>query len=375
MSVTNVPEKVRTRLWGKAAGRCQYEGCNKPLWIDGLTKAEFNISYIAHIIADVPGGPRGDAILSEQLRADISNLMLMCDEHHRLIDKTDIAGHPVGRLKAMKESHEKRIELLSSIMNDKRSHVLLYGAKIGEQHAPLSLEKAAVAMVPAFFPADFRPIELSLKNSSFADHEDDYWRIEQTHLIRQFDDLVRARLAMSEIKRFSVFAFAPIPLLVKLGALLSDIPEAEVYQLHREPPDWVWQADFDNEFIRERPAKANGVPALVLSLSATIVDERIFSVLKDEHSIWKLTLTNPGNDFMKSREQLSVFRKVFRELLDEIKALHGQSTCIHIFPAVPVSVAVEIGRVWSPKADVPLVVYDQNRKAGGFTPALTIGEV
>ena len=94
MSVTSVPEKVRTRLWGKAAGRCQYEGCNKPLWIDELTKFEFNQSYVAHIIADKPGGPRGDTELSELLKADISNLMLMCDTHHRLIDKEDIAGHP-----------------------------------------------------------------------------------------------------------------------------------------------------------------------------------------------------------------------------------------------------------------------------------------
>jgi len=60
--------------------------------------------------------------------------------------------------------------------------------------------------------------------------------------------------------------------------------------------------------------------------------------------------------------------------MDNIKALHGQSTTIHIFPAMPAALAVEFGRVRMPKADLPLLIYDENRGAGGFQPALTIGE-
>src|SRR5207249_1098708 len=109
MSISYIPEKVKIRLWGKAAGRCQYEGCNEPLYIDTLTQAEFNLAYIAHIIADSPDGPRGHPVLSEQLKCDLSNLMLLCDPHHRLIDKHDIAGHPVERLREMKALHETRV--------------------------------------------------------------------------------------------------------------------------------------------------------------------------------------------------------------------------------------------------------------------------
>jgi hypothetical protein len=35
-------------------------------------------------------------------------------------------------------------------------------------------------------------------------------------------------------------------------------------------------------------------------------------------------------------------------------------------------VAVEIGRVRMPKADLPLKVYDQNTKNGGFSEALVL---
>lgn len=57
MSVSYIPDNVRFRLWGKAAGRCEYEGCNERMWLDELTQFEFNVAYIAHIIADSPKGP------------------------------------------------------------------------------------------------------------------------------------------------------------------------------------------------------------------------------------------------------------------------------------------------------------------------------
>src|SRR5690348_742444 len=113
MSVTNIPPSVKFRLWGKAAGRCQYEGCPQRLWLDELTQAEFNTAYIAHIIADSPTGPRGHEKWSELLESDISNLMLLCDKHHRLIDIADVAGHSVTRLQTMKRQHEARIELVT----------------------------------------------------------------------------------------------------------------------------------------------------------------------------------------------------------------------------------------------------------------------
>jgi hypothetical protein len=373
MSVSYIPEKVKIRLWGKAAGRCQYDGCNKPLWLDSLTKAEFNTAYIAHIIADKPGGPRGDIDLSEKLKADISNLMLMCDEHHRLIDREDVKGHPVERLREMKYKHENRIELLTSLMENKRSYILLYGANVGRHNAAVSWKKATHAMLPSWYPAEKPAIELSLKNSSFQDHEENYWLIEQENLRRKFNQFVTPILAAGHMEHFSIFALAPQPLLIELGRLLSDIPAAEVYQLHREEPNWIWQKHPEGfGYILHEADTRKKTVALNLSLSATINNSRITSLLGSDVSIWTLTIKKPNNDFLKSREQLILFRQKFRQLLDRIKAIHGQDTVLHLFPAVPVSVAVEIGRVWMPKADLPFRIYDQNRQTGGFSMVFEI---
>ena len=375
MSVSYIPEKIKFRLWGKAAGRCQYSGCNRPLWLDSLTKAEFNTAYIAHIIADKPNGPRGHPELSEQLKADISNLMLMCDEHHRLIDREDIAGHPVERLQAMKAEHESRIELLTSIQEEKQSHVLLYGANIGEHSAPLSWKNAAMAMVPSYYPAESTALELGLKNSSFQDSQDNFWDIERDHLHANFAKIIKSRIANDDIQHLSVFALAPQPLLIELGRLLSDIPDTEIFQLHREPQTWGWQNDGAQiEFVLTQPEGAvqSNIVALKLALSATVTDTRIQDILGSDVPIWSITANNPHNDILRHRDDLGELRALLRQTFDRIKAAHGENAEIHVFPVLPVSAAVEVGRTWMPKADLPMVVYDQNNKKGGFCPALKI---
>ena len=130
MSQTNIPQKVKLKLWLAAGGRCEYRGCNIPLWQDSLDLKDMNKSYLAHIVADTPGGPRGDPIFSPQLAKDVSNIMLLCDEHHRKIDREQVAEHPVVLLQGMKKEHEERIELLTSISPLSKTHVVLYGANI-----------------------------------------------------------------------------------------------------------------------------------------------------------------------------------------------------------------------------------------------------
>lgn len=91
------------------------------------------------MVSDKATGPRGDPVLSEQLKADITNLMLLCDKHHRQVDIADESGHPVDHLRGMKERHESRIELLGSLGPEKQSHVVLFGANIGTHEAALSI--------------------------------------------------------------------------------------------------------------------------------------------------------------------------------------------------------------------------------------------
>ena len=104
-------------------------------------------------------------------------------------------------------------------------------------------------------------------------------------------------MELADIQHLSIFALAPQPLLIELGVLISDICQADVYQLHREPANWKWQDDPDGfDYIVEEPEVIQKV-ALNLSLSAAIDNERIINVLGTDTSIWTVTIPKPDNDF------------------------------------------------------------------------------
>jgi hypothetical protein len=371
----HVDQKTRNLLWAVSAGRCQF--CNKIISRDWLTQKRGNFAEVAHIIGnrlDISG--REKKKLPPEYCNDVQNLMLLCPEHHRLIDYEDPGAYPDSTLRLMKETHEQRMEALTNIDKDRTSAVIKYGANIETHDAVLSTSDAHRAIaVAGWYPARATPILLGILNSTLQDHEAEYWKAQEKELVRRFEREVRPYIGEGARNHFSVFGLAPIPLLVKLGSLLSDLHQVEVYQLHREPQTWEWQpGPVGFEYLIEEPLNTKQLVALNLSLSATITNERITRILGEENvSIWRMTIERPNNDFLKGREQLQQFRIAFRQLLDQIKTKHGEEAVLHIFPAVPVSVAVEMGRVRQPKADLPMLVYDQNRAVGGFIQALRIG--
>ena len=203
-----------------------------------------------------------------------------------------------------------------------------------------------------------------------------FWNLEVNNLCSGFETRIAPRIINKEIKHCSVFALAPIPLLIKLGTLLTDQIEVNVYQKHREPDTWQWIEAEEFEYSVIRPQRECKTVALNLSLSATIPEDDIKHVLGDDVSIWKITIEAPNNDYLKSKKHLKAFRETYRKIMDDIKRTYGNNIKIHLFPAIPNSVAVEIGRVYMPKADLPIVIYDRNQSDQGkiFKKAIEIGD-
>lgn len=372
MSNTKITQKNQNLLWAVSGGRCEYAGCNKVLHTDILTNKKCNSAYIAHVVADEPNGPRGDATRSKLLANDIRNIMLLCDTHHRMVDADEVS-YTESCLLAMKQQHEERIRRIMAIRPNMSSEIILYGANIGINNSPLSYQLASEALLYDYYPANDYPIELGLKNAPFTDSTDAYWIAEETNLSAQFNQKIKPRLMQGNADHYSVFAIAPQPLLIKLGVLLNDLNNVKVYQKHREPSTWKWQTtSTDIEYVLREPTDKTKVPVLVFSLSATIAYNRIEKIFRDNASIWEITVNGmPHNDFLKTEILLSNFRRTVRLAFDKIKSHHGCKD-LHVFPAMPVSASVELGRVWMPKADMPMVIYDENKGMNGFYKTITI---
>ena len=365
---------VTAMLWGRAGGRCEFAGCNRPLWMSLVTQNEVNVAQKAHIRSFSPYGPRGrQGIAKEQLNAT-ENLMLVCHQCHTEIDGPHgEQTYPAELLLLMKKRHEDRVELVTGIAPEHTSNVLLYGSNIGDQSPCLSFKQAAAAMMPNRFPASRNALTLQMLNVASSDVEEMFWANEDANLKKLFEKKVREPLSESLAdKHLSVFALAAQPLLVRLGTLLGDISEVDVYQRHREPQTWEWPEKAKNlKFQVIRPQSSGGTPALLLDVSARVTKDRIHQVLGEGASIWQLTVEDPHNDIIKSREHLAAFRAALRPLLNAIKEQHGQTTPLHVLLAAPVSICVEFGRVRMPKADMPWLLYDHHN-VHGFKSVLKI---
>lgn len=364
---------TKQRLWLASGGRCQFKGCNKPLWAHSTTRNLMNISYMAHIYAYSPKGPRYDATLSPKLETDYSNLMLMCDECHSLIDSMPVTLYTAPELIKMKKDHENRIELLTGIQPNMGTHIITYGAKVGDHNSPLRYDKTVQAVIPNYYPSSSNAIELGMKDTAYDDSMPKYWDTQEEYLCISFKKKLEFIKDNDKLQHYSIFAFAPQPLLIKLGTLLNDIYTAEVYQLHREPSTWAWQTEEKKiEYELIIPEKFANNVALKIELSATITDDRVTDILGNEVDICSIKIKEPYNDFLKSKHQLMQFRECIRKAFDKIKAIYGQNTELNLFPSMPIATAIELGRTWMPKADMPLIIYDQNKDHKKFIRTLRI---
>lgn len=366
----NIPDKTKIQLWVKSGGRCQFKGCNDYLLKDDLSYADMNNAHIAHIIDVNPKTHRFSNHFNEDEKNELWNLMLLCQKHHRLIDNEEEKNYSIEKLKEYKKQHEDRILNLTSIKENVKTNVIFYFSKIGKFQPSASFDNIRnILSKKSLYPAS-SPIEIGSKNSAVEDNESLFWQAELKNLELDFERKIVSHYQKSSIKHFSLFALAPQPLLIKFGTLLPDLYTVDVYQKHREPDTWEWQEKSKEEDILiNKPTDTTGIPVLNISLSASIDNGRITPLFNKSCSIWTLIIKKPNNNFLTNQKTLENFRTTLRFLFDKIKNVHGHDVVLSVFPCMPNSASIEFGRVWMPKADLSLDIYDERN---GFKKALTI---
>ncbi|TYQ17821.1 UNVERIFIED_CONTAM: hypothetical protein Cloal_0193 [Acetivibrio alkalicellulosi] len=357
-------------LWGKAAGICQYRGCNEKLFYDETTSHEFNAAYIAHIVASSPDGPRGDTIRSHQLSDKINNLMIMCDKHHRLIDREDKAGHPESLLLEMKREHEENIERVCNYLNVQKTEIINFLSPIKGNQVSINYNDTVKAVLTKKQPYSQYGKIIDIK-SIYPISDTEHWNDLNTQLEYQFLTKIKAMYDSIGNVHMSLFSIAPIPLIIKLGVLFGDKTNVDIFHKTRVPDTWCWQdTNLTNSFrIDKTPISKGKNIALILSLTDTIADDRVTSVLQP-NAIYKIIAEINGVDCIKSEEDLSAFWHVYQQVCNEIFNTYGGDCTIHLFSAIPVCAAFEVGRRRMPGLHPKVTIYDDN---GGFIPTLTIG--
>src|SRR5271165_7276647 len=81
-----IRDLTRLLLVVRAGGRCEFDDHNDYLFQHPLTLTPGNFAQMAHIVAFQEEGPRGKSLLLPAYINDVSNLMLLCPQCHKLID-------------------------------------------------------------------------------------------------------------------------------------------------------------------------------------------------------------------------------------------------------------------------------------------------
>jgi len=90
-------------LYLKSGNQCAYPNCSRQM----MNENNIFLGQVCHIQAAEPGGARFNPCMTNDERRDSSNLILMCYEHHKIIDDKN-SNFTVEQLELIKQEHERR---------------------------------------------------------------------------------------------------------------------------------------------------------------------------------------------------------------------------------------------------------------------------
>lgn len=364
---------VRLRLYVEAGGRCEFDGCNKYLLEDPLTLTPGNYAQAAHIVAFRPGGPRGRDGTRPQDINEVGNLMLLCSTSHKTID-----DHPTDytrdTLREYKRSHEARIKHLTGLGPDRKTAVLVLKAPINGHTVAIPFDHVYEATAPRY-PTRHDPLTIDL--TTITDRGPAFLRAARDTVREAVDRFLGPGGEGRAAGHASVFALAPMPLLIFLGRELTNKVPTDVFQRHRDTEMWTWKKGgsavrYVVRRLRRGPKRDKVI--LILALSGTIRIPDLPEAIARDATIYMITLSGqtPRPTFLQTRRDLEGFRTAFQEVVGRIAKHHGRLRAIDLFPAVPAPVAVLCGRELLPKVHPALRVWDQDKAKGGFTFQLEV---
>lgn len=274
-------------------GYCMFEGCGLALDIDHFTGVKGNFRYLAHIVASSEYGPRGNEH-SHALSDDPQNVMVLCDKHHRLIDKIAVDEYSEHRLKQMKQSFQ---DVCSSLLLAlKYQEVPTYtafwpvGGSIPDDPSPIEY---AVSLHPLGCRPSSTRSRLIDRNTEGV--PDDSWWHDQAPRELNVVGHRFSMLSQHDRHKAGIFTLGPSTMMIGLGAVLGNkgslcvVPKCRINGwgwARKEPLDSPITIDisaiegaiFDEVvvtlFLTDTPAESNALLSYFSELGFPVVEVR-----------------------------------------------------------------------------------------------------
>ncbi len=370
---------TRNQVLLDAHGRCMFEGCGVDLTEDPVTGIRGNFATLAHNIASSEGGPRGVLYLSDTLSDDPSNILLLCDTHHRLIDRIATADYPASTLSEMRKRFCGVANRLLDGLALTPTPAYCVAWPVHQQTISLpSSPEIARALKPIGARLDG---QLRRVNDNEAGLRRIEARIRWTVMAATVEGTASDILLQThgEGYRAALFAMGLMPALIALGAKLGNKCDITPMLRYRENSLWYWplnepRGEFYTIDGLDQLSDGDGEVCLLLCLTAApntmwstaeSLGMKVVSVVAHARYM--------GNGALGHPDDGASFRQRMQELLHQFRDSYTVRT-VHVLPCVSNAACVFFGQAFD-SHHPDLLIYDFSSDGIGMVPALRLANV
>ena len=358
----DIKAETRRQVWFDAHGRCMFDGCGRDLAHDPISGRRGNFAYLAHNVAASETGPRGVLYLSGILADDPSNILLLCDVHHRLIDTVAKADYPADRLSDMRSRfREDADQLLDNLARPKIPAFCICWPVHRQVISVPSLTQIAEALLPIGARLDGQIRRLNDNEKILRDADpDNVWPLMPTAIDAAATDILSQ--LHNQSYRAALFAMGLMPALIALGARLGNKNAITPMLLHRQVGLWYWpSAEPQGQFFTisglER-LKAN-CDEITIQIALTAHPRSMITTASTlGHPVVTVKANNNvmGNGALGHPLDGRQFRQRMQELLHGLRDIHSVKK-VHLLPCASNAACVFLGQSYD-SYHPELVIYD-----------------
>lgn len=358
----SINKDTRNEVLLAAHGRCMFDGCGTDLTFDPTTGQRGNFAYLAHNVASAESGTRGILFLSGSLSDEPSNILLLCDTHHRLVDTVAKADYLAHRLSEMRRQFcDNATELLDGLAKPPiPAYCVSWPVHRQTISSPSALQ-IAQALVPIGARLDGRLNMLNDNESMLRSIEPEALWPHMPEVINRTADGILMQIH-NNAYRAALFAIGLMPSLISLGAKLGNKNEITPMLRHRENGLWFWpsskpQGEFYEIHGMQELSDDESEIVLQLALTATpttmletsgALGFKTVSVTAKEKCVGNGALSHPVDGYH--------FRQRMQELLHTLKDQHAVQR-VHLLPCASNAASVFFGQAFD-SYHPELLIYD-----------------
>lgn len=389
---TEVNTATRYEIASRAAWRCQFDGCGEDLRETLAPRARGNYGYYAHIVASSKDGPRGDEVNSPRLANDASNIMLLCDKHHRLIDRVDPSRYKIPVLRKMRDRNLTQVKRALDSLRYPEATMIVIGGNIEGQQLWVDKAVAAEAMLlRRLQPAEHVEWFGQLGSHIGASNSQAYW---QSLFIALKDEIptLRRLLAGSAAggerpKSLAIFPKHGTSVLVLFGRLIGELGATHLFQPHRDQvsgnlggewatPDVPEPAADKFKLIAHRePQVGDSEVVLQINLTARIPGSELGPSFHDGVNwripVIELTVDDCSHRVMSHEKDAELFGICLDAALRRIQDEWRLQT-VHLFVVAPTTACFRAGQKMQARHHADFQLYERVPGGREFAPTIKI---